>query len=97
MNGDDLRNQLLEIASTTLNDAERAGRYRRIAWEAVERLEASSVTSPEVCVDSVKWLQPPLGGIEIDGEGGIDFHECEIVGGDGDIREFFARTNGAHG
>jgi hypothetical protein len=85
----DLRDQLLEIAASNLTATERAGRYYRIAWEAVERLEARS-TNFDVCVDAVKWQQKPLDcqGIEIEGKGKIEIRECEIEGGGVDIRGF---------
>jgi hypothetical protein len=87
----DLRDQLLEIAASNLTPAERAGRYYRIAWEAVERLEARS-TNFDVCVDAVKWQQKPLVSIEYGGRG-KDTVKGDIEGPCTgiDIREYFAR------
>jgi hypothetical protein len=91
-----LRDELLEIASTTLNDAQRVARYRRIAWEAIERLENRiTISAPPVCVDAVKWEQKPLDcqGILYGGPGKIDVVDCDIPipSGPIDIREFTCR------
>jgi predicted GNAT family acetyltransferase len=90
----DLREELLKISTSYLSDAERAGKYRRIAWEAVERLEAMKYKAPPVCVDAVKWQQKPLDcqGVKLGEVGKIDIQECEIEpAGSVDIREYFAR------
>jgi hypothetical protein len=69
-----------------------------LAWTLrnmeAERARATAPRySPEVCIDAVKWQQKPLDcqGIEMGGKGKIEIDECEIAGGDGDIREFTCR------